>query len=267
MFTDWVDTKDWVSGVGPMGKEGTSALLDLQLLWAYQVAADLENKIGSREYASLYAGYANQLKKMIRNKYWDSNKKLFADRGEKDLFSQHANILAVLTGIVEKSNALTLAKQIISDTTLAPASIYFKYYLHQALTKAGLGNDYLSWLDKWRENIKMGLTTWAEMSDVSSSRSDCHAWGASPNIEFFRIVLGIDSDSPGFKKVKIEPHLGLLKEASGYMPHPAGKVSASYKIENNKWRIVIDLPGEINGTLVWKGKSYLLKQGRNAFSM
>lgn len=267
MFTDWVEAKDWFSGVAPMSKDGSSALLDLQLLWAYQVAADLENRTGLKTYASLYNSYAGQLKKTILQKYWDNNKKLFADRLEKDVFSQHANILAILTGIVDKKDAQTLAKKIINDTSLAPTSIYFKYYLHLALTKASLGNDYIAWLDKWRENIKMGLTTWAEMSDVSSSRSDCHAWGASPNIEFFRTVLGIDSDAPGFAKVRIEPHLGALKKAEGEIPHPQGKISASYKLDNNKWNIVINLPGKVTGVLVWKGKPYVLKSGNNAFNL
>ena len=46
MFTDWVETKGWKSGVGPIGLDGNSALLDLQLLWAYQLAADLESRYG-----------------------------------------------------------------------------------------------------------------------------------------------------------------------------------------------------------------------------
>ncbi|MFM6914795.1 MAG: alpha-L-rhamnosidase C-terminal domain-containing protein, partial [Aquirufa sp.] len=77
--------------------------------------------------------------------------------------------------------------------------------------------------------IDMGLTTWAETSDISTSRSDCHAWGASPNIEFFRIVLGVDSDAPAFAKVKIEPHLGELKEVEGVVPHPQGEIQVQYK--------------------------------------
>lgn len=99
-FTDWVTTTGWKQGVAPVGKYGTSALLDLQLLWAYQLAADMEGKIGVKALASLYQERATSLKNMIRNKYWDANKKLFADRSEKDLFSQHANSLAILTGLV-----------------------------------------------------------------------------------------------------------------------------------------------------------------------
>ncbi len=34
--------------------------------------------------------------------------------------------------------------------------------------------------------------------------------GSHPNIEFFRTVLGIDSDASGFSKIKVEPHLGSL---------------------------------------------------------
>jgi alpha-L-rhamnosidase len=158
-----------------------------------------------------------------------------------------------------------LAKQILSDTTLAPASIYFKFYLHMALVKAGLGNDYLNWLGLWRENIKMGMTTWAEIPDINNTRSDCHAWGSSPNIEFFRTVLGIESDAPGFTRVKIEPHLGALKNIQGEIPHPMGKIGARYLFENGKWKIQIDLPSKTTGSLIWKSKLYPLKEGANNF--
>ena len=160
-------------------------------------------------------------------------------------------------------NAVCWPKKCLKIISLAPASIYFKYYLHLALVKAGLGNDYLTWLDKWYENIAMGMTTWAEDSNVNGARSDCHAWGASPNIEFYRIVLGIDTDAPGFKRVKIEPHLGDLKTAGGEIPHPMGKISVSYKLEKGKWNVMVNLPGNLTGTFVWEGKVYALKSGDN----
>jgi hypothetical protein len=193
----------------------------------------------------------------------DDKQKLYADRAEKDLFSQHTNALAILTGIVTGTEAISIGKQLLADTSLAPTSIYFKYYLHQALTKTGFGNDYLKWLDKWKENMEMGLTTWAETSEVNTSRSDCHAWGASPNIEFFRIILGIDSDAPGFSKVRIEPHLGDIKSIGGEMPHPNGKIKVHYKVESGKLNAVIELPANTSGRFVWKAKTYDLKAGLN----
>ena len=267
MFTDWVDEKEWNSGVGPMGANGTSAILDLQLLWAYQVALDLELKLGNRAFAIEYLSSINRLKKTIRLKYWDANKNLFADREEKDEFSQHTNSLAILTGIASAQEESKIAKQLLTNQELSPASIYFKYYLHQALIKAGQGNDYLKWLDKWRENINMGLTTWAEMSNVGDSRSDCHAWGSSPNIEFYRTILGIDSDGLAFSRVKIKPHLGQITDLNGVIPHPKGSISASYKMENGKWKIQIELPKSITGNLIWKGQTIFLKDGLNIFTL
>ncbi len=266
-FTDWVSTKGWKNGMAPVGKYGNSAALDLQLLWAYQLAAEIENKLGMQEFAKKYTTAANQLQQTIRKKYWDASKKLFADTPDKDVFSQHVNSLAILTKTIADKDASALAKKIISDTSLTQATIYFKYYVHQALTKAGLGNDYLNWLSIWNENLKQGMTTWAEISDINNTRSDCHAWGAHPNIEFFRIVLGIDSDAPGFSKIKIEPHLGLLKNASGEIPHPDGKIVANYQFQNNRWIINIELPTNTSGYLLWKSKRYALKNGKNNFNL
>jgi hypothetical protein len=263
IYTDWVEGKTgWPGGAGPIGKDGSSALLDLQLLLALQTAAKLESELGLAAMSSSYQQKAAQLQETIQHSYWDANKKLFADTKDKDKYSQHANTLAILTNTIKGPAATDLAKRLLTEK-LSPASIYFKYYLHMALIKAGLGNDYLKWLDKWKENIEMGMTTWAEISEIDNARSDCHAWGSSPNIEFFRTVLGIDTDAPGFKKLKIEPHLGELKNANGKMPHPNGAILANYQFENNKWKIEITLPEKTTGRFIWKGKTYLLKSGTN----
>jgi hypothetical protein len=263
-FTDWCETKGWQNGMAPVGKDGFSAALDLQLLWAYQLAAELEDKLGMKEYAKQDEAAAAQLKQTIQKKYWDSGKKLFADTDEKDVFSQHTNSLAILTGLASDANAATLAKKLVSNDDLTQATIYFKYYLHLALTKAGLGNDYLNWLDIWKQNLAMGMTTWAEISDINNTRSDCHAWGASPNIELYRIVLGIDSDAPGFKKLKIIPHLGSLTHASGTISHPDGNIMVSYEKTNDNWKVSITLPSNTPGYLLWKDKRYELKPGENS---
>ncbi|MEO6547997.1 MAG: alpha-L-rhamnosidase N-terminal domain-containing protein [Ferruginibacter sp.] len=263
-FTDWVEgKKGWNFGMAPFGKNGESAVLDLQLLWTYQLAAAMEQKMGLMDFYRLYTAKAVMLKKTIQRKYWDETRQQYADTETKDVFSQHTNSLAILTGMIGGERATALAKKMLIDASLAPASIYFKYYLHQALVKAGLGDDYLNWLGKWQENIALGLTTWAEISDVNMARSDCHAWGASPNIEFYRTILGIDTDAPGFFKVKIEPHLGKLRNVSGEMPHPNGKISVQYSFINEQINALINLPQKVTGRFIWKGKSYPLKTGKN----
>lgn len=266
-FTDWCETKGWDGGRAPVGKDGYSSVMDLLLLYTYQMAADMELKIGIPALAEQYQQEAKILQQTIRHKYFDAGKKLFADRTEKDVYSQHANTLAILTGTTKGAEAIAIANKMMKDTSLTEATIFYKYYVYQALTKAGFGNNYLNWLEIWKKNIQEGLTTWAEISDINNSRSDCHAWGASPNIEFFRTVLGIDTDAPSFKKVKIVPHLGNETNISGSIPHPEGTISTSYQLKHAIWDIQIDLPKTITGKFEWKGKTYPLQSGINNFKL
>lgn len=265
-FSDWVNVhENWKEGVALPGKDGCNAVMDMQLLYAYVMAADIEEKLGMKDFSHLYQERANQLKSTIIEKYWRKDKGLFADVADgRDIFSQHANALAILSGVVSDSESKEIARKLESDKQLAPASVYFKFYLHQALAEAGLADHYLSWLDKWKENLRLGLTTWAETSEVENSRSDCHAWGASPNIELFRTVLGIDSDAPAFNHVVIRPHLGNITKIGGAMPHPKGMIRVSYDLNSKKkLQAVIELPIGVSGAFFWKGKLFRLHEGMN----
>jgi len=266
-FVDWANGKGWDFGSSPKSANGSSAVFDLQLLWAYQWAAQMEASLGMPGYAVAYWKKAAQLQQTIQHKYWNPATKLYADTDDKTLYSQHTNALAILTGMVNKADMPELCNKLLTDTTLTQCTIYFKYYLHQALVKGGLGNGYQDWLDIWRKSIAMGLTTWPEEPNLQTTRSDCHAWGASPNIEYYRTVLGIDSDAPGFSKIRIEPHLGDLNNVSGEIPHPDGKIAVGYTLDKNKWNIHIKLPQKTSGVFIWNGKNYQLKAGDNSFTI
>ena len=265
-FSDWVnDSPDWNYGAPLKGADGCSINMDMQLLLAYQMMADMEDVRGNTWQAGEYRKEAEKLADAVKKAYWNPARGLFADRAEQDHYSQHGNALAILCGIVDDPKAL--AEKLLSDTSLNQCTVYYKFYLHEALVKAGLGDEYLDWLDIWRENIAMGLTTWGETSDVNGTRSDCHAWGASPNIELYRTVLGIDSDDVAFKRVRIEPHLGDIKEIGGTMPHPAGSVSVHYKMKGKKLQVEITLPEGVEGRFVWNGKTQNLRGGKNTFTI
>ncbi|MCQ2238877.1 MAG: alpha-L-rhamnosidase N-terminal domain-containing protein [Bacteroidaceae bacterium] len=275
-FTDWCYNKGWQMGVPqPAANDGGTSILDLQLLYAYQMLGDMEQRQGNAFMAKQYADKAAQLTNAINKAYWVESKGLYANNTDKNQFSQHAQALAILCGLADGSKALDMANKMLTDETLDYCTVYFKFYLHQALTKVGLGDDYLKWLDIWRENISMGLTTWGETSDVDGTRSDCHAWGASPNIEFFRTLLGIDSASPAFKTVKIEPHLGDIKKIGGSMPHPQGEITVAYEYKKDGkgkkapefFTAEIELPAQVSGSFVWAGKTYPLHEGKNSIEV
>ncbi len=262
-FTDWSEDPDWQAGRAPYTAKGESSALDFQLLWALQNALELEQRFGSPERVAEYSKKIALLQKSVKAIYWDKQKGIFSDTPEFKHYSQHPNALAVLTGTVTGEEAKKLMRNILKDKSLMPCSVYFKYYLHQAANKAGVVDDYMVLLDEWRQQMDNGLTTWAEQFEPSKTRSDCHAWSAHPNIEFFRIMLGIDASAPNFSKVRIQPRLGTLAKASGSIPHPKGEVSVDYLKDKTGLRAKIKLPPGVSGEFAFAGKIYPLKPGEN----
>ncbi|MDR1919712.1 MAG: glycoside hydrolase, partial [Tannerellaceae bacterium] len=226
-FADW--SAGFPNGEPVREKEGNSAFQDLIYILALDAASEMEEAFGMPSLSQHYRNLAGRIRDSIRSKYWDESRGLFADTHDHRAYSQHVNALVVLAGILTKQEAARLMEKTLADKDIAQATIYFRYYVHQALKKAGLGDQFLDNLQIWRDQMALGLTTWAEMPEPS--RSDCHAWGASPNIEFYRILLGIDSEAPGFKNIRIAPSLGELKNDSGTMPHPSGSITASYTLD------------------------------------
>ncbi|MBR2946576.1 MAG: glycoside hydrolase [Bacteroidaceae bacterium] len=257
---------DWASNFGggePIREEkGNSAYQDLAYLMALDEAAKMEEALGLPSIAQHYKELAARIRKDFHKKYWNEGRKMFADTYDHRNFSQHTNIMAILTNIVTDTEATALCERILAEKDITQTTIYFKYYLFLAMKHSGLANRYLDELGVWRQQLKENMTTWAEMPEPT--RSDCHAWGAAPNIELFRIVLGIDTDAPRFGKVRITPALGKLTKASGTIPHPAGFIRVDYKLDK-KGRLdaLVELPAGISGTFVWDGKEYPLQAGTN----
>jgi alpha-L-rhamnosidase len=260
-FVDWAWTN---RGVPPMAADGASAPLDLQHLLALDWAAGLERALGSQPLADRYAASATALRATIRQQYWDAARRLIADTPAKKDFSQHANALAVLAGVVRGDEARSVLGRALTDPSLTQCTFYFRHYLHSALNQAGEGDRYLDLLGDWDAMLERGLTTWAEKQDPT--RSDCHAWSASPNFELFRTVLGIDSAAPRFARVSLRPFLGRLTRVSGAIPHPAGEVAVSYEVESTgRLSVDVRLPLRVDGELHWRGSRRTLPPGRSRF--
>ncbi|HEY7305774.1 MAG TPA: family 78 glycoside hydrolase catalytic domain [Bryobacteraceae bacterium] len=260
-FVDWV--KQWPDGVAPANTDGSSsAALDLQLTLAYGWAADLERSIGKKGLADEDSAAADQLKEAVLRMDWDPARALFADQPEHRTYSQQVNTLAVLARVIQGKQAQELMQKVISDSSLAQSTIYFRAYTNGALREAGLGDKYLEMLGPWREMLEEGLTTWAEWNGPDT-RSDCHAWGASPNFELIRTIAGIESEAPGFQKVRVAPNPGTLDEVDARMPHPKGEIRVKLKQQGGKLSADVDLPSGITGEFNWKGAKRELSAGSN----
>jgi len=266
-YFDWVPS--WQGGNAPQDPDGPSALFDLLLMTAYGWAADLEGALGMKALGDIYRGRERQLRATAQTLYWDAGKRMYADTPRKQQFSQHTNTLAVLGDVITGSAAHDLMQRVSSDASLAQTGLFFRFYQHCALAKTGDGDRYLEQLGDWHGMLSRGLTTFAEVVDRPGdpSRSDCHAWSASPNIEIFRTVLGVDSGAPGFGRVIVAPHLGKLSAMSGSVPHPRGQVDVRVDRKGATVEVSVTLPPNTNGELRWKGTKTELTAGTKRFTL
>ena len=70
-----------------------------------------------------------------------------------------------------------------------------------------------------------------------------------------------------FRRVRIEPHLGDLKEIGGEMPHPTGSIRVHYRVKGKKLQAEITLPDGVEGLFVWKGNEHALRRGKNVLTL
>ena len=260
-FVDWV--KQWRGGVPPAEEDGSSsAALDLQLALAYGWSADLEKAQGRAVLSSEYQASADALKSTVAATDWDSTAGLFADQPSHRTYSQQVNTLAVLAHVVPAGQERGVVEKMLTSPALAQSSIYFRAYTNAALREAGLGDRYVEQLGPWREMLQSGLTTWAEWNGTDT-RSDCHAWGASPNFELLRTVAGIESMAPGFRRVRIAPNPGSFAEVTARMPHPKGIIEVKLRRKTKGLVADLSLPEDTAGELDWAGAVYTLHAGAN----
>jgi hypothetical protein len=269
-FADW--TANYKYGVPPQELDGGSTFLTLQFIEALQAAAEMEAKYGSKERIQEYQAIVHRAAEALNRESWDAEHGLYSDTPAKNSWSKQANVLAVLLDVAPGDQQAAILKRVMlakdhESTTvdgkavppMSELSYYFRFYLNRALEHANLGNLYLAQLAPWYTMLDLGLSTWAETPEPA--RSDCHAWSASPNYDLLTIIAGIQPGAPGFKKVRIEPHLEGLHQFTASMPHPNGMIEASYRLEGSQWTATVALPSGVDGQLAWKDKVLPLHSG------
>jgi hypothetical protein len=259
-FVDWNEA--FPGGTPDGAMDGNSSIITLQYVYTLQQAAELFAAFGHKQQAEHYRSLASRLSESVYKRCFDKRRQEMANTPEQKTFSQHASILAVMTGSVPKGEMQKVMNKVLTDSTLSQATFYYRFYLNQALKRAGMAGMYYSQLKPWREMIANGLTTFAENPDPT--RSDCHAWSASPNYDFLATICGIGPGSPGFATARIEPAMGELTQATGVVPLPQGNIQVSLvKKGRDGIEADIQLPGDMKGEFHWRGQSVKLNGGRH----
>ncbi len=258
-FTDW--SKGFPNGIPPGADDGYSANINLQFVTALQQAVAIMEHFDLDSDAENYSALAQRIQASVMKNCYDPEKGLIAETPEQNAYSQHTNIWGILSSTLPDESNAEVMQEILSDSSLIQATIYFKFYLFRALQKCGMGDLYLSQLDPWKKMLNNGMTTFGERDGIM--RSECHGWSASPCFDFLHTVAGIYPLDAGFRSIAIEPNFGDLKKMKVSFPHPEGMLTLDLTRKGDKVSGEIILPQNTKGEFIWKGVSMELSAGKN----
>jgi len=258
-FTDWVP--EWETGVAPDGREGISSINNLFLVQSLRHAAEVEEAHGDPLLALRNQRLADELSAEIVARFWVEERGLLADDEAHQHFSEHAQCLALLNGVLDEDRAAACFDALLKAEDLSRASIYFSHYLFETLKQHDRGDLIVEKMDFWKNLVRQGLKTPVEQPEPS--RSDCHAWGSHPLFHGRASLFGLRPATPGFGEVEIAPSPGPLTRLEIRAPHPAGWIEGALEFDGETCRGSVTLPDGVTGTFHWQGNETDLKPGVN----
>ena len=228
---------DWPSSPNVKGVDaGLQALMVMAMDAGNEMALAMDDK----DLADRCAKASKKLKKYIP----DHNQ------------SKQGAALMALAGLMKAEKA---DKEVLSVGGAQGFSTFYGYYMLEAMAKAGNYQGAMDIISEyWGAMLDLGATTfwedfhidWAKNAaridelvpegkiDVHSAYGDycykgfrhslCHGWASGPTAWLSRYVLGVEVVEPGFKKVRITPHLGNLKWVEGTFPTPYGVIQIKH---------------------------------------
>ena len=175
-----------------------------------------------------------QVVRTVRDKYYVPQRKLIAERPSLDYFDQHSTILGLLTGVVPAEDRQEALTNVVRDTSLVPATYYFRYYLLQALTEAQRPELFREVVQPWYDMVAEGATTQVERFETPNkpTRSEAHPWGTSPALFVYTLLAGIEDRGPG-EAVRMQPTFGHLNRMQGFYPYLAGEGGVTFSLERS----------------------------------
>lgn len=247
-------------------ERGHSAQQTLFYALTLDLTAEIFRFYGYEDNATTYRQLSAGLKEATYRLCWDERRQLLGDTPEKDVFTQHANVLGILTDAIPAHDQQEVMKKVLSDTTLVQAFLFFHFWIYQAMDKCGMGNEFLQNIKLWERLPGYGFTTIPEF-DIES-RSDCHPWGTHINYYFLTTVAGIKAKEFGFNNILIKPQIGNRQYVHAKVPHPEGIIELTIDLRK-RWVYFaeVTLPENISATFEWKGRTFQLEPGHHKLKM
>lgn len=214
--------------------------------------------------ASHFAELELKANAAFQKAFFDPQVGLYRDGIESKHHALHANLFPLAFGQIPAENRESVMKML--ESRGMKCSVYAAQYLLEGLFENGEAKAAVDLMlapgdRSWRHMVESGTTiTWEAWDQKYKPNQDWnHAWGAAPANLLPRFILGVQAQTPGWKRVSIKPNPGSLTFAKGKVPSPFGPVVVDWKLKKTFSLSVklpkgmsahIELPAQPNATQV-----------------
>ncbi len=199
LLIDW--SIGWPANGAPLVPTGSSAetnsILNLLASLGLKRLAELEEWCGSSREAKSDRILSDILYESVMEHYYSSAWMMLANDLDKNYFSEHPQILALL---IQPNEDLRRALQYQSTVE---TGVFFSHLYFEACYHYGLNERFYKRMLKWCDLIDNGLLTVPE--EFSAARSDCHAWGSHILYHYFASVKGRRPEKLGSSRMTEKP--------------------------------------------------------------
>ena len=242
-FHDW----KFDNGGRPPASEENCTITTMLYKGALDAGVRIFEALGDSHEAARFREKSDAVKNALNQHAWSETEGLYTDGVSIKSLSKHANIYAILFGIADEAKTQRIAKRLFDDPALRSTTFYFAHYLHQVADKLNQPERILNDMNRWISMLDKGTSTWWETPD--NTRSDCHAWSATPTYTFMRLILGVRILEPGYKRVQIRPYTSGLELAKGVVPTPHGDIQIDWK-QGDKFTLNAVIPEGVQADVV-----------------
>ncbi|MCP4310591.1 MAG: alpha-rhamnosidase, partial [Bacteroidetes bacterium] len=245
-LTDW-GLGDWIPIKSESNLEFTSSIF-------YYTDALILSKVakllGNEEDVLAYKGLSEEIKSAINNKYFDSEKSIYASGTQTEMS------MALFRGVVPEGNipqvAANLAQSIVENDSKLDVGLLGSKTILNALSQNGYADlaytlvsseEYPSW-GYWVAN---GATTlyeaWGLATDGDFSLN--HIMFGEIGAWYYKALGGINIDEsrPGFKNIILKPHfVAGLKDIKVTHKGPYGDIVTEWKREGKEVSYTVVIP-------------------------
>jgi alpha-L-rhamnosidase len=264
---------DWLFYRPEDDLDGRSAVTDKYLIAqcfytnSVQLLINTANVLNKQDDVRLYSSLLKDIKSAFLKEYVTGNGRLVS--GTQTAYTLALNF-DMLPDDMRPGAAKRLAENVASYNNHLTTGFLGTPYLCHVLTRFGydttaykllLQETYPSWLYP----VKMGATTiwerWngqkpdSTFANPGMNSFNHYAYGAIGDW-MYRIMAGLTEEEPGYKKMKVMPHIGGgLTSAKADLQTYYGKASSSWQLQNNRLLLTVEVPANTTASIYIPAKS------------